>query len=73
MRDYRDLVIEDGALAYALLEESYVRALAQAATYRQLVLTAFDDLQQTNQALERTQQRLRQAMGLAPWHSEETE
>lgn len=73
MRDYRDLALEDGALAYTLLEDSYVRALAQAATYRQMALVAFDDLQETHQALERTQQRLRQTMGLAPWHTEETE
>ena len=71
MRDFRDLVIEDSAQDYALLEESYVRALAQAATYRQLTLVALDQLCEAHNAVAALQERLRQVMGLTHWHRDE--
>lgn len=60
----------DLVLLYLDQKDATVQALCEAATYRCLFLTALELLAEDHARLTRTEQRLRQTMGLESWHPE---
>ena len=55
----------------AELEAKYLATLGEALTYREMFLWTMDTLQTIQTRFDRTQERLRQVMGVQPWHEEE--
>lgn len=66
-----ELVISGLAQDCAGLEADHVDAIAEAATYRQLLLTALELFAAEKRRADSATQRLRQVMGREAWHAEE--
>lgn len=66
-----ELVIQDLALDCADLDLERIEAVAEAATYRQLLLIALEGWETEKCRADASTQRLRQLMGREPWHREE--
>ena len=66
-----ELVVSGLAQDCAGLEADHLDAVAEAATYRQLLLIALEGWTAEKQRADSATQRLRQVMGREPWHREE--
>lgn len=62
------LLLVDRMRAYSILEAEYVNAVAEAATYRQILQETLALWCEDRTRLDGASQRLRQVMGLEEWH-----
>lgn len=67
-----ELVVSGLAQDNAGLEADHHDAVAEAATYRQLLLMALEGWEAEKRRADGATQRLRQVMGREAWHREET-
>lgn len=66
-----ELVCSGLAQDCAGLEADHHDALAEAATYRQMLILALEGWQAETVRADEAEHRLRQIMGREPWHQEE--
>ncbi len=59
--------------AHNAMEADYVRALADAASYRQILQVSLEALALEHKRAESLQERLHQIAGIVPWNSEQSE
>ena len=69
--EVRRLFIDALSVDRADIEAKYLAAMAEALTYREMFLWIMDTLLEERKRFDRAQERLRQVMGVQPWHEEE--